>query len=109
MQKRREEKYNSHHGSVPALSSIFPKSNALWLYDGLLHTLRDIIKKDPLHLIFDEWSDERGAAMLAVTGHVLNSMVILRGTSCLKDRKKKSDPPNETCCTLRVNPPPVCV
>ena len=82
MQKRREEKYNSHHGSIPVFSSIFPKSNALRLYAGQLHTLRDIIKKDLLHLILDEWSDERGAAMPGVIGHVLNSMVILRGASC---------------------------
>ena len=65
-----QEKYNSHHGSIPVLSSTFPKNNALRLYDGQIHTLRDIVKKDPLDLILDEWSDERGTAMLGVIGHV---------------------------------------
>ena len=51
-----QEKYNSHHGSIPVLSSTFPKNNALRLYDGQIHTLRGIIKKDPLDLILEEWS-----------------------------------------------------
>ena len=63
-----QEKYNSHHGSIPRLSSTFPKNNALRLY--LLHTFRDIIQTNPLDLFLDEWSDERGAAMLGVIGHV---------------------------------------
>ena len=40
-----QEKYNSHHGSLPVLSSTFPKANALRLYDGHIHTLRDITKE----------------------------------------------------------------
>ena len=65
----------------PFFRVFFQKNNALRLCDGQLHTLRDIIKKTRCTSFWT--SGKRGTALLGVISHVLNSMVILRGASCV--------------------------
>lgn len=61
-------------GCVGQLGGEFPKHNVLRLVDGQLAKLRQLLKNETLTLMFDEWTDERGVAVLSLIVHLSGSL-----------------------------------
>ena len=51
------------------LADEFPKHNCVRLQDGHHRIMRQKLKGEPGALMFDEWADERGVAVLGVVAH----------------------------------------
>ena len=59
-------KYTTVEGCLSELGGEFPKHNCVRLQDGHHRIIAQKLRGEPVVLMFDEWTDERGVAVLGV-------------------------------------------
>ena len=60
------QKYTDINGCIPTLCGNFPKVNIIRLNDGMQSAIMRLLNGRPVSVFFDEWTDSRRIATLAV-------------------------------------------